>query len=311
MIAMPAYVRAAAVSARPQVETKMDTTLPEPPSEAPNSAEAAQSPETPADAGQPLKAAEENPVTEVPPSTDDAPIAQAPSIRASSWPAAHPEPKSKPLAEQMYIVANVERDDVLNVRSGPSTQFDVVGELKPGSRGLSITGACRAEWCPVQHQSASGWVNAMYLAKVPASQPASEDAGQADANALLDPPDAQRTCLTARARALLERIEERFGPLKLVSTCRPGATIPGTGQPSRHANGNAVDFDAGRRKDEIVEWLIANHHDGGTMTYSGMDHVHVDIGPHFVSIAGRQHWASWRDSARDFPGRMGRLSGRD
>ena len=35
------------------------------------------------------------------------------------------------------------------------------------------------------------------------------------------------------------------------------------------------------------------------MTYSGMDHIHVDIGPHFVSIAGGQHSASWRDHARE------------
>ena len=65
----------------------------------------------------------------------------------------------------MYTVANVERDDVLNVRSGPSTEFKVVGELQPGSRGISITGACRSEWCPVQHESTSGWVNRMYLSK--------------------------------------------------------------------------------------------------------------------------------------------------
>jgi uncharacterized protein YcbK (DUF882 family) len=92
----------------------------------------------------------------------------------------------------------------------------------------------------------------------------------------------------------LERIEAKFGPVKLVSTCRPGAMIAGTGRPSRHASGNAVDFDAGARKGAIVEWLIANHHQGGTMTYADMGHIHIDIGPPFVSIAGGQHWASWR-----------------
>ncbi len=35
-----------------------------------------------------------------------------------------------------------------------------------------------------------------------------------------------------------------------------------------------------------MSWLIANHKSGGTMTYAGMDHIHVDIGPHFVSLAG-------------------------
>jgi hypothetical protein len=102
-----------------------------------------------------------------------------------------------------------------------------------------------------------------------------------------DAPDAPRSCLTPPTRALLTRLEERFGSVQVVSTCRLGATIAGTGRPSRHSSGNAVDFDAGSRKADIVQWLVANHHDGGTMTYPDMDHIHIDIGPHFVSIAAR------------------------
>lgn len=99
------------------------------------------------------------------------------------------------------------------------------------------------------------------------------------------PSGAPRSCLTSSARALLTRIEQRFGPVQVVSTCRPGATIAGTGRPSRHASGNAVDFTAGNRKQQIVTWLIANHRSGGTMTYPGLDHIHVDIGRHFVALA--------------------------
>ena len=47
------------------------------------------------------------------------------------------------------------------------------------------------------------------------------------------------------------------------------------------------------------------------MTYADMDHIHVDIGPHFVSIAGGRHWASWRDNAHNLPGRMARMSDDD
>jgi uncharacterized protein YcbK (DUF882 family) len=107
--------------------------------------------------------------------------------------------------------------------------------------------------------------------------------------------------LTAAARTLLDRIERQFGAVRVISTCRPGALIAGTAHPSQHASGNAVDFLAGSRRDAIVEWLIANHRDGGTMTYAGMDHIHADIGPHFVSIANGPRWLSWRDSTRDFP----------
>jgi hypothetical protein len=33
-----------------------------------------------------------------------------------------------------------------------------------------------------------------------------------------------------------------------------------------------------------VRWLIANHKAGGTMTYAGMSHIHVDIGYPFVAL---------------------------
>jgi len=84
--------------------------------------------------------------------------------------------------------------------------------------------------------------------------------------------------------ALLARIEAQFGPVNVVSTCRPGARIAGSGKPSKHGFGLAVDFDAGSRKGAIVNWLRANHHAGGTMTYARMSHIHVDIGPRFVSL---------------------------
>lgn len=93
-----------------------------------------------------------------------------------------------------------------------------------------------------------------------------------------------RGCLQPAARALLDRIESQFGPVQIVSTCRPGATIRNTGKPSKHRYGLAVDFNAGSRKGAIVQWLIANHHSGGTMTYAGMSHIHVDIGQRFVSL---------------------------
>lgn len=93
-----------------------------------------------------------------------------------------------------------------------------------------------------------------------------------------------RTCLQPQARALLNRIESQFGSVSIVSTCRPGAVIATSGKPSKHRYGLAIDFDAGSRKGAIVNWLIKNHHSGGTMTYRGMNHIHVDIGHRFVSL---------------------------
>ncbi|MBS0251808.1 MAG: DUF882 domain-containing protein [Proteobacteria bacterium] len=92
------------------------------------------------------------------------------------------------------------------------------------------------------------------------------------------------TCLTSEARNLLARIRGQFGNVQIVSTCRPGARIAGTGRPSRHASGQAIDFRVPGRKAEVVRWLIANHRNGGTMTYRDMDHIHVDVGPRFVAL---------------------------
>jgi len=94
-----------------------------------------------------------------------------------------------------------------------------------------------------------------------------------------------RACLQASARALLNRIEAQFGAVQIVSTCRPGAVIAGSGKPSKHRYGLAVDFNApAGKKGAIVQWLIKNHHSGGTMTYAGMNHIHFDVGPRFVSL---------------------------
>ena len=93
-----------------------------------------------------------------------------------------------------------------------------------------------------------------------------------------------RSCLTGDARALLNSIENHFGRVEIVSTCRPGARIATSGRPSKHASGEAIDFRVPGKKKQVVQWLINNHGDGGTMTYSDMDHIHVDVGHHFVAL---------------------------
>jgi uncharacterized protein YraI len=228
----------------------------------------------------------------------------------STRPADPPPPPAAKTPEQpsAYKVVNIRDDDVLNVRSGPSSEHAVVAALQPGSRGVIITGDCESDWCPVQHPAASGWVNRTFLVSETgfvSAFPPQRASSSIETRSLAavrgrmaggDSPEAPRSCLTPAARKLLARVEEKFGPVRLVSTCRPGATIAGTGRPSRHASGNAVDFNAGARKSEILSWLIATHREGGVMTYPDMDHIHIDIGPHFVSIAGGQHWASWHNN---------------
>jgi uncharacterized protein YraI len=67
-----------------------------------------------------------------------------------------------------YRVVAVARGDVLNLRSGPSAAYPVVGAIPPGGRGVRLVGHCQP-WCPVSYNGASGWVNPAYLAPEPAS----------------------------------------------------------------------------------------------------------------------------------------------
>jgi hypothetical protein len=228
------------------------------------------------------------PVASVAPPLADTEAAQRPHSSAAKSDSKSPAPQ-RPL----FKVANVRADDVLNVRSGPSADHDIVGMIAPGSRGIAITSDCRSQWCPVRLDGTAGWVNSTYLAPEVVAAALSAHT-EPPPSALRDSPEAPRACLTPAARGLLARIEQNFGPVQVISTCRSGAIIAGTNHPSRHASGNAVDFKAGARKPEIVAWLIENHRTGGIMTYAGMDHIHVDIGPRFISLAGSRHWSSWR-----------------
>jgi hypothetical protein len=120
---------------------------------------------------------------------------------------------------------------------------------------------------------------------------------QSNVPRVADDKGAPRKCLTSAVHAVLDKIEARFGPVKVISTCRPGARIAGSGRISRHASGNAVDFETGNRKGAIINWLVANHKTGGTMTYADMSHIHVDVGQHFVSLAGGRKYASNSNSS--------------
>jgi len=126
------------------------------------------------------------------------------------------------------------------------------------------------------------WLAALSERELPVAAPRGPQSLARDAES-----DRLRACLKSAARALLDRIEAEFGAMKIISTCRAGARIAGTGRISKHATGEAIDFDAGSRKADVVRWLIANHTTGGTMTYADMSHIHVDVGQHFVALGAR------------------------
>ena len=62
-----------------------------------------------------------------------------------------------------FWVNGVARDDVLNMREGPSSEAEVVGEIPSDGRGVRIIGDCRDMWCLVSFDGVKGWVNRSYL----------------------------------------------------------------------------------------------------------------------------------------------------
>jgi hypothetical protein len=152
---------AARVTSSPQPESAKPTASTETPRPVPKPVVR---PETAKQAEQSVQ--EKVPATRT--ASSPAPSSQAPGSRAPGSRAngvSRARTPSAPVPEPAFMVVNVARGDVLNVRKGPSADFEVVGGLPPGSRGVTVTGACQLRWCPVEHPSARGWVNSTYLAR--------------------------------------------------------------------------------------------------------------------------------------------------
>lgn len=104
-----------------------------------------------------------------------------------------------------------------------------------------------------------------------------------------------RACLTGETRQVLAGLEARFGAVKVISTCRPGAVIAGSGRPSQHRYGKAVDFMPNGNRGAMLAWLRSNAN-GAVITY-GSGHIHFDTGGYrnlAVSAKARRSFARAR-----------------
>ena len=105
----------------------------------------------------------DKPAPVVRPSPSQANATPKPRVDQTRLAVAPPAPvASKPPA---FKVAGVEDDDVLNIRSGPSAEHDPIGAIPAFGQGVTMVGACQAEWCPIVYRGISGWVNRVFLAE--------------------------------------------------------------------------------------------------------------------------------------------------
>lgn len=66
-------------------------------------------------------------------------------------------------AADTYRVVGVRPGDVLNIRTGPSARYPVIGQLARDERGVEGVGECMQRWCPVRSGFTLGWASARYL----------------------------------------------------------------------------------------------------------------------------------------------------
>ena len=98
---------------------------------------------------------------------------------------------------------------------------------------------------------------------------------------IVSPVEASTSCLPSSVKSTLAGIRQQFGSVRVISTFRPGARIAGSGRPSYHASCQAVDFYPPRGQYRAVVAWVRRNHSGGVGTYScGMNHIHIDSGPH-------------------------------
>jgi SH3-like domain-containing protein len=65
-----------------------------------------------------------------------------------------------------HCVVNVAPDDPLNLRFRPGTSHRVLARLPYARCGLTVTAACKGDWCPVEDGHHAGWVHRHYIAEV-------------------------------------------------------------------------------------------------------------------------------------------------
>lgn len=64
----------------------------------------------------------------------------------------------------LYSVTDVAADDTLNIRSGPSVDFEIVGKLQPDATGIEVVDTNdEGDWGLIAMDEGRGWVALRYL----------------------------------------------------------------------------------------------------------------------------------------------------
>lgn len=65
----------------------------------------------------------------------------------------------------IFRVVDVADDDTLNIRRGPGSSYEIMGEFLPGEGGIEITAlSANGKWGQTNYEGEAGWVFMRYLA---------------------------------------------------------------------------------------------------------------------------------------------------
>lgn len=163
---------------------------------------------------------------------------------------------------ELYDVAGVATNDVLNVRAMPDAKASVLGELSPNAKGLEVVALDPSgKWARVNMGEAAGWVSTRFLkaqpsAWAPGRLPATLSCAgtepfwslrQKDGGLVLSQPDAGERALTLRStmdrgfdgdrmRALIAG----DGAGRLTAVIQPGACSDGMSDRSFGLTGTLI-----------------------------------------------------------------------
>lgn len=117
----------------------------------------------------------EEPISPEPPALEN-PIPEAPELPSDNTitPILPPTENTTIDSTESFTVENfdgtyyVTSSGGLNVRSGPSIQYDIIGNLPYGEE-ISVTGKVQNDWFEIPFQSTNGFISAKYLSAQPPS----------------------------------------------------------------------------------------------------------------------------------------------
>lgn len=86
----------------------------------------------------------------------------------SLWPAAALAQSLTESLPALFTVSGVDENDMLNVRAGPGTDFEIIGKLEPDASGVEVVDTDpTGEWGLVNLDDRAGWVAMRYLVRGP------------------------------------------------------------------------------------------------------------------------------------------------